>query len=56
MLITDSPRKEKVVLQAREWLYLAERLGLNRWLDPHHPFHVFCGRRRTRKPETQGKR
>lgn len=50
MLITDSPHKEKVVLQAREWLYLAERLGLNRWLDPHHPFHVFL--RETPDPDT----
>ncbi|WP_068785921.1 hypothetical protein [Paenibacillus phocaensis] len=41
MLISESPRREKVVLQASEWLYLAERLGLNRWLDPSHPFHIF---------------
>ncbi|MDU4698396.1 MAG: hypothetical protein E6Y08_21505 [Paenibacillus sp.] len=54
MFITDSPRKEKVVLQAREWLYLAERLGLNRWLDPHHPFHVFL--RETPDPETRDAR
>lgn len=50
MLISDSPRKEKVVLQASEWLYLAERLGINRWLDPRHPFHVFL--REMPNPET----
>ncbi|MBM6997185.1 hypothetical protein IM700_016115 [Paenibacillus sp. DXFW5] len=50
MLITDSPRKKKVVLQASEWLYLAERLGINRWLDPNHPFHVFL--RETPDPDT----
>ncbi|MBW4841182.1 MAG: hypothetical protein KZY74_17460 [Paenibacillaceae bacterium] len=54
MLITDSPRKKKVVLQARECLYVAERLGINRWLDPNHPFHVFL--RETPDPEAEDAR
>ncbi|MGG6311240.1 hypothetical protein [Paenibacillus macerans] len=41
MFITEPANKGAVVLEAREWLYLAERLGMSRWLGTKHPFHVF---------------
>lgn len=41
MFITETARKGTVILEAEEWMYLVERLGMGRMVGMDHPFHVF---------------